>query len=182
MERGDDGLAAIAHEVQHAKAPLAGIEPEFMLQAHHVTRAVVGHFRGQAVCIGALVVDDVNHPVVVSQGAGLLNRRHGGNRLGRDQINRVGGVSGKRRQPTLFGRIGRNKKGPNGMHRSPPMVAANAKHVSSPDHKFRTQTISFHAALLVRAWAVVRRRSQYPPSTTPTPAAIKTDLSGRCWM
>ena len=72
VERGDDRLAAVAHEVQHAAAPLAGIEAELVLQAHHVARAVVGHFRGQAVGVRAAVVDDVDHARIVVRQSALV--------------------------------------------------------------------------------------------------------------
>ena len=47
------------------RSPIAGIKAEFVLQAHHVARAVVDHLRGQAVGVRAAVVDDVDHARVV---------------------------------------------------------------------------------------------------------------------
>ena len=47
------------------RSPIARIEAELVLQAHHVARAVVGHLRGQAVGVRAAVVDDVDHARVV---------------------------------------------------------------------------------------------------------------------
>ena len=79
-------LAAATHKVQHAIAPLARIEAEFVLQAHHVARAVVGHLRGQAVGVRAAVVDDVDHArVVVAKLARLLDGCDRGHRLRRSQ-------------------------------------------------------------------------------------------------
>ena len=64
VERRDQGLATSTHEVQDTDAPLTGIEAELVLQAHHIARTVVGHFRGQAVGGLAAVVDDVDNPRV----------------------------------------------------------------------------------------------------------------------
>ena len=65
VEGRDDGLAALAHEFQHAIAPIAWIEAKLVLQAHHVAGAVVGHLRGKAVRIPPAVVDDVHHAGIV---------------------------------------------------------------------------------------------------------------------
>ena len=65
VERRDDRLAAVAHKIQHAIAPIAGVEAELVLQTDHVAWAVVGRFRGQAVGARAAVVDDVDHARVV---------------------------------------------------------------------------------------------------------------------
>ena len=61
VKGGDDRLATGPHEVQDVQAPLAGIQAELVLQAHHVKRAVIGHIRGQAVCIMAAVVDNMDY-------------------------------------------------------------------------------------------------------------------------
>ena len=55
VQRRDDGFTAGVQKPPHVTTPLAGEEAELVLQAHHVTRAVVGHFRGQAVCVRAVV-------------------------------------------------------------------------------------------------------------------------------
>ena len=48
VQRGDDRFAAGTHKIQDAIAPFAGIQAEFVLQADHVARAVVGNFGGAA--------------------------------------------------------------------------------------------------------------------------------------
>ena len=59
------GLRQSRTKFNTSDAPLAGVEAEFVLQAHHVARAVVGHLRGQTVGVRAAVVDDVDHARVV---------------------------------------------------------------------------------------------------------------------
>ena len=61
VECGDDRFAAVAHEVQHPPAPFVRIEAELVLQADHVARAFVDHFRGEMVGVPLVVVDDVGH-------------------------------------------------------------------------------------------------------------------------
>ena len=53
------------YEIQHALAPIARIKAELVLQAYHVAGTVVRHLGGQAIGVGAGVVDDVDHARVV---------------------------------------------------------------------------------------------------------------------
>ena len=46
VERGDDRFTAVMYEIQHAPAPIVGVEAELVLQAHHVAGAVVDHLGG----------------------------------------------------------------------------------------------------------------------------------------
>ena len=91
-------------------APIAGIEAELVLQAHHVARAVVGRLRGETVRPRAAVVDDVDHArIVVAKRRRLLDRRNRGNRLARRHVHGVGRVPGEGCQSAFFRRISRYK-------------------------------------------------------------------------
>ena len=111
MERGDDGLPTVANKIQYATTPLARVKAKFMLQAHHITGAVVGRFRGGAVGVRAAVINHMDRArVVVRERIRLLNHCQRRNLLSGRQVHRVGRVLGERRESTLFGRIGRDEK------------------------------------------------------------------------
>ena len=163
VERGDDGLAAETHEVQHLRSPLARVEAEFVLQAHHVAGAVVGHLRGQAVRVRAAVVDDVDHAgIVVAERGGLLDRRNRGHRLVRRHVHGVGRVPGKGCQSAGFRRIGRYEKGSNGIHWSPPVLVFHDMSKS-----IRSSSAAFLNLPIARVW-ICRTRSLDTPIAAPT--------------
>ena len=108
VEGGDDRLAALAHEVQHAPAPIPGIEAELVLQAHHVAGSVVGHFRREMIRLPLAVVDDVDHArIVVAERGGLLDRRNRRHRIVRRHVHGVRRVASESRQSAGFRRISR---------------------------------------------------------------------------
>ena len=66
-----------AHKFQDAFTPIAGIEAEFVLQAHDIARAVVGNISRQAICVRAVVIDHMYDAwIVIVNCLCLLNRCH----------------------------------------------------------------------------------------------------------
>ena len=93
-------------------APLAGVEAELVLQAHHVARAVVGHLRGQAVGVRAAVVDDVDHArIVVAERRASSGSPPTRTPAPAARSTASAEIPGERRQSALFRRIGRYEKG-----------------------------------------------------------------------
>ena len=85
---------------------------------------------------------------------------------------RVGGILGERCQPALFRRIGRNKQRSDGVHWSPPMVAAYAAASCDVVHRFETTfafTILFHVFSARDQMTCVRTRTRRINATNPSP-------------
>jgi hypothetical protein len=98
MKRGDYGFATLTHKAQHAIAPFTRVKSKLVLQADHITRAVISHFSSKVVRARAIVIDNVSHTRVIVPNQGRLqNRRHAGQRLSRSPVHRVGRIFGKGR-------------------------------------------------------------------------------------